>query len=203
MANQTRIIRSVDSTPNNFTPLSNKLIQDSNLSLDTIGLMCYLLSLPNDWIIYKEQIQKHFGYGRKRMDRMWSEAKKGGYLKSEKYRLPNGTWNYQYTLTDVPLSTVPLSTVGSSNVGKGYTIQNKHKQKTQEQNTQNNTIPIKGYGVNSSNSNNSNTVIADDDIIFLNEEKMLKESSLWDDSQPNPSTLEDLKSLIQNKFNNL
>lgn len=128
MANKTKIIRSVDSTPNNFTPLSNKLLQNNNLSLDTRGLLCYLISLPQDWVIYKENIQKQLGFGRKKMDRIWSEAKKFGYLTSEKFRESNGTWNYTYTITDVPLSTVPLSNDGLSNDGltnngKGYTIQ--------------------------------------------------------------------------------
>ena len=128
MANKTRIVRSVDSTPQNYTPLSNKLLQNNNLSLDTRGLLCYLVSLPKDWIVYKENIQKQLGFGRKKMDRMWTEAKRGGYLKSQKFRENNGTWNYIYTISDVPLSTVPLTTVGSSNVGKGDTIISNHIQ---------------------------------------------------------------------------
>ena len=40
----------------------------------------------------------------------------------------------------------------------------------------------------------------DDDILFLNQEKMLMEASLWDASQPNPNNSDDLKNLIQNKF---
>lgn len=128
MGNQTRIIRSVESTPNNYTPLSNKLLQNNNLAIDTRGLLCYLLSLPKDWIIYKENIQKQLGFGRKKMDRMWSEAKQYGYLTVKKFRNNNGTWEYQYTITDVPLSTASLSNVGSSNVGKGNTIQSNHQQ---------------------------------------------------------------------------
>ena len=128
MANRTQIIRSVESTPHNYTPLSNKLLQNNHLSLDTRGLLCYLISLPKDWVVYKENIQIQLGFGRKRMDRIWSEAKSGGYLKSEKFREKNGTWNYIYTISDVPLSTVPLTTVGSSTVGKGDTIISNHIQ---------------------------------------------------------------------------
>ena len=128
MANKTQIIRSVESTPHNYTPLSNKLLQNNNLSLDTRGLLCYLISLPKDWVVYKENIQKQLGFGRKRMDRMWSEAKNGGYLKTQKFRETNGTYNYIYTISDVPLSTVPLSNDGLTNVGKGDTIISKHTQ---------------------------------------------------------------------------
>ena len=137
MANKTKIIRSVESTPQNYTPLSNKLLQNNNISLDTRGLLCYLISLPTNWVVYKENIQKQLGFGRKKMDRMWLEAKKFGYLQSEKFRKKNGTWNYIYTITDVPLSTVPLSTVGSSAVGKGDTIISKHKQSKHKQNKNN------------------------------------------------------------------
>lgn len=134
MANKTKIIRSVDSTPNHFTPLSNKLLQDMRLSLDTRGLLAFIISLPADWIIYKENIQKQLGFGRKRMDRIWSEAKRYGYLQSKKFREPNGTWNYEYTISDVPLSTVPLSNDGLSNDGKGYTKQSNHLENKEIQN---------------------------------------------------------------------
>ena len=122
MANKTRIIRSVESTPQNYTPLSNKLLQNKHLSLDTRGLLCYLISLPSTWVVYKHNIRQELGFGRKKMDRIWSEAKKGGYLKTEKFREKDGTWNYIYTISDVPLSTAPLSNVGSSTAGKGGTI---------------------------------------------------------------------------------
>jgi len=125
MANKTKIIRSVEATPNNYTPLSNKLLQNNHLSLDTRGLLCYLISLPKGWVIYKDNIQKQLGFGRKKMDRMWSEAKKAGYLESDKFRETDGTWNYTYTISDVPLSTASLSNDGLSNDGltdngKGY-----------------------------------------------------------------------------------
>jgi len=137
MANKTRIIRSVESTPKNYTPLSNKLLQNNHLSLDTRGLLCYLVSLPADWVVYKENIQKQLGFGRKRMDRMWKEAKTFGYLQSEKFREKNGTWNYIYTISDVPLSNVPLPNVGSSIVGKGDTIQSTHIQSNNKQSKHN------------------------------------------------------------------
>jgi len=82
MANKTRIIRSVESTPQNYTPLSNNLLQNKHLSLDTRGLLCYLISLPSTWVVYKHNIRQELGFGRKKMDRIWSEAKKGGYLKA-------------------------------------------------------------------------------------------------------------------------
>lgn len=147
MNNKTRIIRSVNSTPNQYTPLSNKLLQDARLSLDTRGLMAFLLSLPNDWIIYKENVQKQIGYGKKKMDRIWSEAKKYGYIISEKSRNPNGTWSYSYTLTDAPLSTAPLSTGGLSTGGKGGPKQSKQLQNKQLQSKDDNDTP---KGVSSS-----------------------------------------------------
>lgn len=146
MANKTKVIRSVDSTPQNYTPLSNKLLQNNKLSLDTRGLLCFIISLPPDWVVYKENIQKQLGFGRKKMDRMWSEAKKGGYLQTEKYRESNGTWNYTYIISDVPLtngpsSTAALSNVGSSTAGKGGTIINKQEESNNKENNNKEYIP--------------------------------------------------------------
>lgn len=205
MANKTKIIRSVDSTPNHFTALSNKLLQDMRLGIDTRGLLAFIISLPADWIVYKENIQKQLGFGRKKMDRMWSEAKKYGYLKSEKFREPNGTWNYIYTISDVPLSTVPLSIVGSSNAGKGYTKQSNNKQNTQLQNTHSMDISIKDISnsISSISSSKSSTAeLEEDDYLFFNEEKMHIESSLpWDDSVHQYKTSEDFKNYLQIALN--
>jgi len=202
MANKTKIIRSVDSTPNHFTPLSNKLLQDMRMGIDTRGLLAFIISLPADWIVYKENIQKQLGFGRKKMDRMWSEAKQYGYLQSKKYRQSNGTWNYEYIVSDVPLSTAPLSNDGSSTGGKGGTKQSNHKQNTHLQNTQGIDIPIKGI----SNSISSSSIVdkpLEEESVFFNQEKMNTKSSLpWDDSIHQYRTGDDFKNKLQTLLNN-
>jgi len=64
----------------NFTQIDNSLLNDKNMSLDTKGLLCYILSKPDDWIVYKRQLMKEFNIGRTMMDRMFKEMEGSGYL---------------------------------------------------------------------------------------------------------------------------
>ncbi len=64
----------------NFTQIDNSLLSDKNMSFDTKGLLCYILSKPDDWIVYKRQLMKEFGIGRTMMDRMFKEMENCGYL---------------------------------------------------------------------------------------------------------------------------
>jgi len=188
MANKTQIIRSVDSTPEKFTPISNVLLQDMRIGIDTRGLIAFIISLPSDWIVYKENIQKQLGFGRKKMDRMWSEARRFNYLQSKKYRQSDGTWNYEYIISDVPLSTVPLSNVGSSTVGKGDTKQSNHKQTKQLQNTNSIDIPL---GISYSSSS-SNSIAVVKDILNVEDSDLVSESILRNEYKELKNKLESL-----------
>lgn len=64
----------------NFTQIDNDLLSDKRMSLDTKGLLCYILSKPDNWIIYKKQLMKEFNIGRTMMDRLFKEMETSGYL---------------------------------------------------------------------------------------------------------------------------
>tara|TARA_R110002167_G_scaffold117492_5_gene293516 strand:- start:2682 stop:3212 length:531 start_codon:yes stop_codon:yes gene_type:complete len=148
MANTTKIIRSANSSKHNFTPISNKLFTDETISLGTVGLVCYLVHLPENWIIYKEQVQKVMkkrGIGRDKFNKYWKEAKDNGYVTQQKFRTENGTYDYQYVISDNVLTTVGLSvgglSVGGSTVGgkpvaitKNNVTKNKEEKNIKESN---------------------------------------------------------------------
>jgi len=137
MANKTQIIRSANSSKNNFTPISNELFTNENISLNTVGLVCYLVHLPFDWIIYKEQVQKTMkkrGIGTDKFNKIWKEAKDNGYVIQNKFRTDKGTFDYQYVISDIVLSTHGSSTYGlskggSTTGGKPTSIIKNNKQK--------------------------------------------------------------------------
>ena len=137
MANKTQIIRSANSSKNNFTPISNKLFTNESISLGTVGLVCYLVHLPENWIIYKEQVQKTMskrGIGTDKFNRIWKEAKNNGYIIQNKFRTDKGTYDYQYVISDIVLSThgsstYGLSTSGSTTSGKPTSIIKNIKEK--------------------------------------------------------------------------
>ncbi|ABJ73601.1 hypothetical protein LACR_2127 [Lactococcus cremoris subsp. cremoris SK11] len=67
---------------NNFTILSNEFLRDENLSLKAKGLLAYILSLPDDWKIYFEEIEKHHRDGKASLRSAWKELESNGYART-------------------------------------------------------------------------------------------------------------------------
>lgn len=83
-----QIIRSPKRGAVRYTPISNSVLQNKNLSFDARGLLSYILSLPPDWVLVKAQIvreHRHF-VGQAKFHRIWSELVTNGYIVSEKVR---------------------------------------------------------------------------------------------------------------------
>lgn len=126
--NSSKIIRSVNVTKNNFTPISNELLQNTKLSLEAKGLISFLVSLPNDWIIYKGQVQRALDMGDTKFDRVWKECVDAGYICVSKARTSEGRFIYDYTISDNR-----ITTVGKSTYGKPTTIQKTEEENKEEQ----------------------------------------------------------------------
>ena len=73
-----RIIKSKKNSK--FTTVFNIVLNNENLSLAAKGLYCYLTSLPDDWVIYKNEIIKHHKNGRSSFGSAWDELEENGYL---------------------------------------------------------------------------------------------------------------------------
>jgi hypothetical protein len=141
--NTSKIIRSVSSSKYNFTPISNNLIRNTNISLEAIGLVSFIISLPEDWVIYKGQVQRALKMGDLKFDRIWKECVGAGYISVKKQRLSNGRWKYDYTITD-NVSVSENTTGGKVRGGKPTSIIKKEKEKKDKENNiqeNNNSIP--------------------------------------------------------------
>lgn len=75
----------------NFTIVTNEIIRNDKLSWKARGMLIYLLSLPNDFSIYKSEIIKHSpSEGRIAFDKGWDELKEQGYIKEQPKRAEKG-----------------------------------------------------------------------------------------------------------------
>jgi hypothetical protein len=63
----------------NFTHLGNEIFA-SNLSPESLGILCYILHLPDDWIVRKKQLMSHFSIGRDKVNNVFKELKEAGYI---------------------------------------------------------------------------------------------------------------------------
>lgn len=78
---------------NKFTVISNNLAQNNNLSLKARGLICYFLSLPDDWVIYVDQLSNVLKEKRCSILSALKELKKEGYIHHTKLGYKEG-WQY-------------------------------------------------------------------------------------------------------------
>lgn len=94
----------------NFTMLMNEVFQ-SKLQADSLGVLCYLLSLPDDWVLHKTHLMKHFGIGREKMDRIFKELEASGFmLAMNMIRTQEGKFiGRSYIVYDLPTHSEPLT----------------------------------------------------------------------------------------------
>lgn len=94
----------------NFTVLMNEVFQ-SKLQADSLGVLCYLLSLPDDWVLHKTHLMKHFAIGREKMDRIFKELEASGFmLAMNMIRTQEGKFiGRSYIVYDLPTHSEPLT----------------------------------------------------------------------------------------------
>ena len=76
----------------NYTVIDNTFIRDIRLSWKAKGLMTYLLSLPEDWEVYVDEIIKHSTDGEAGLRAAIKELIKYGYIEFERLRNEKGVF---------------------------------------------------------------------------------------------------------------
>lgn len=76
-----------------YVCISNQLAQDPNISLKALGLMTYLLSLPDNWQVNLNQLISSHREGRLSILNALKELKNAGYIHHQKMGFKE-TWQY-------------------------------------------------------------------------------------------------------------
>jgi hypothetical protein len=112
-----------------FTTLPNDVIKSKSLTLEEKGLLTYLLSLPSDWVIYKQNLYNNLPDRKGTIDKCFKGLQCKGYIVSAKvHDLNTGRfigWNhivYDTDITENRESENPKSEF--TDVGKSDAIQN-------------------------------------------------------------------------------
>jgi DnaD/phage-associated family protein len=90
----------------NYTVVNNYCLRDNRLSWKAKGLLVYLLSLPDDWQIYQDELIQHSTDGISSTSSGIRELMEYGYIKRERRRNEQGHLKgYIYTVYEQPLTT--------------------------------------------------------------------------------------------------
>lgn len=65
----------------NYTTINNTGLKDKRLSWKAKGILAYILTLPDDWVFYREELSRHAKDGLDSLRTGMKELKEYGYLK--------------------------------------------------------------------------------------------------------------------------
>src|SRR3954464_4873397 len=88
-----------------FTIVPNAIFDDERLSFGAKGALAYLLSLPPNWEVRHDHLQRKLGIGRKLLSRAFDELIKAGYVTRDETQARdefNRFTSLNYIVRDIP-----------------------------------------------------------------------------------------------------
>lgn len=106
-----------------FTAVPNELICNPEITAKSKAIYCYLLSRPDNWIFYTEEIANNFKEGREAIASALKELIDFGWIAKEQIRKEDGTFSHnEYEIFPSPNYAVTENTVNGKAVnGKSST----------------------------------------------------------------------------------
>ena len=86
-----------------FTVISNVFLRDERLSLKSKGLLAYVLSLPNDWVLYVSELANHHKDGTSAIYSAFKELTDLGYVRRKRERIDGKLGGIDYIISETPI----------------------------------------------------------------------------------------------------
>lgn len=86
-----------------YTVISNVFLKDERLSLKSKGLLAYIMSLPNDWVLYVTELSKHHKDGSSAIYSAFKELIELGYVKRKRERVDGKLGGVDYIVSETPI----------------------------------------------------------------------------------------------------
>lgn len=93
----------------NFSIISNDILCNTSLTFEAKGLLCLMLSKPDDWIFHKVWLREQSAnVGRDKLNRILNELKHAGYIGIEQVKGKGKFQRSQWFVSDVPQFAQPF-----------------------------------------------------------------------------------------------
>ena len=115
-----------------YTVISNVFLRDERLSLKSKGLLAYVLSLPNDWVLYVSELANHHKDGTSAIYSAFKELTDLGYVRRKRERIDGKLGGIDYIISETPI----LENLNVENLN----VENLNKENQQLLNTNNNKV---------------------------------------------------------------
>ena len=101
----------IEKPKNNFVMISKTLVNDNNISNSAKGLFCYLVSKPDNWVFYIDEMAKNSLDTKYAIKKQIKELELNGYLYREAIK-ENGRFNgWKYYMYNEPKENVKESNI--------------------------------------------------------------------------------------------
>lgn len=101
------IIRSKQTAKSNFIMIPNSIARSKTLTMDERGILIFLLSLPENWVVRKGQVQEQMvGMGRVRYEKAFSTLEEKGYIVKVQHFKGNLKNGVTYIVYESPVTQV-------------------------------------------------------------------------------------------------
>lgn len=158
-----------------YESLSRNMLQDTNLSLEAIGLLANIQSYPTNWKLYKTELYNRFPKNkRKSIERIWEELVSNGYIVQFRKRVGR-KFVYQYLVSSEKYTKEEILDLIKEAESSGYHFYHKDMLKLDDKSTINpiDFINLKGDKIKAS----------DDDINFFDDKEAGGKLPADDDSK--------------------
>lgn len=91
----------------NYSIIGNHALRNTELSARAKGVYAYMMTLPDDWELYKSELCTHFTEGRDAIKKALSELEKSGYLVMEQVREGGRFGTHDFHLYESPVTEKP------------------------------------------------------------------------------------------------
>lgn len=129
-----------------FTTMSNTHLRDVTLSMAAKGLFSYILSLPDDWKIFMNELEKHFSTTTYEIRKVVKELEEHGYITRGKKKDESGKFTgWFFTVHEAPV----ITEMRNTEVGKTESRKNRKSENRTLLNTNNKQITNNTNNLNS------------------------------------------------------
>ncbi|PEO58286.1 DnaD domain-containing protein [Bacillus wiedmannii] len=93
---------------NNYSVINNTGLKDKRLSWKAKGILAYILTLPDDWVFYREELSQHAKDGINSLRAGMQELKEYGYIKRFPIKdVKNKIVRWETIIYEIPLEDFP------------------------------------------------------------------------------------------------
>lgn len=89
---------------NNYVVMNRTALNDKRLSWKAKGIMAYLLSMPDDWVFYMEELQSHSTDGKASFQSGFKELKDCGYVERRPVREGQRIKEWETIVHEIPIN---------------------------------------------------------------------------------------------------